>query len=461
MTDWLTPGLLARTCRGNLLQDSEKTLTGFSIDTRTLKPGNVFVALQGENSDGHTFCSAAVKAGAAALLVSKETEAPKDVAVIVVTDTLAALQSIANYRRNQFPGKVIAITGSNGKTTTRAMLQHLLSAHASVSATRGNLNNHIGLPLTLLSLEDQSKFAVLEMGMNHLDEIRQLCKIAAPQASLISNIGPAHIGILGSLTNIARAKAEILENLDQSQFAIVPGDTEFTDIFRSAGRAKILTFGEQHHNDYQISNIRVAIDNLDFTLTFAGNSCNCQLHLSGRHNAFNAVAALCMYHQLGFPLEEGCRLLSSFAPVGARMEKVTIAGVNIILDCYNANPASMEEALNFLAICPPERIAVLGDMRELGDLSSEMHEKIGRIAAANPPECLICIGKDASQIATAAIKSRMPSERVIVLMSTDEAAEVIRGKLQKGSTILFKASRGMHFENIVRKIWPELGQDLH
>lgn len=456
---------IARDCEGQLLHNSNRPVTGFSIDTRTLKPGDLFVALAGENQNGHSYLARAVEAGAAALLISDANalavSQKHDYSVIKVPDTLAGLQMLAGNQRNRLSARVIGVTGSNGKTTTRAMLQHLLSNVGNCSATSGNLNNHIGLPLTILSLDTAANYAVLEMGMNHQGEIRDLCHIARPEAALISNIGPAHIGILGSLANIARAKAEILENLTSSQIAVVPGDTEFTTLLRESTSATLLYFGENINNDYRICNLNMKVDGISFTLAAPDGKHKCQLALAGRHNAFNATAALALFHQLGHDLAAGCRHLSSFKPVGARMERIEIDGINVLLDCYNANPASMSEAIKFLAVCPAPRIAVLGDMRELGDQSDQLHRQLGIEVAKNHPELLICVGSDARQTAAAARDHGMSESAVIALNSNESAAELLKERLIKGSTVLFKASRGMHFETIVRSIWPDLGKELH
>lgn len=455
---------IAEACNGKLLSSSTTAITGFSIDTRTIKPGNLYIALKGENHDGHTFISAAIKAGATAVLVSILPEAglTGSAAVIQVDDTLLALQQIAKARRNALDPVFIGVTGSNGKTTTRSMIHHILSESHLCGATSGNLNNHIGLPLTIMGIASDSNYAILEMGMNHPGEIRTLCEIARPDAVVISNIGPAHIGILGSLENIARAKAEILELLDPTQPAVVPGDTEFTEIFKkAAGKARVVTFGEKPGNDYQLANLQMQADSVNFDFITPAGPKKCILNLVGRHNAFNAAAALALCHQLGHDLDSAIRRISSFAPVGARMEKVNIDGINILLDCYNANPGSMEEALRYLAICEPQRVAVLGDMRELGEMAVSLHRTLGCQAASANPELLICVGDDATHIASAARESGMPDERVISLKSCDHAVDLLKEKLQKGATVLFKASRGMHFEKIVQKLWPGLGKDLH
>ncbi|HNX75284.1 MAG TPA: UDP-N-acetylmuramoyl-tripeptide--D-alanyl-D-alanine ligase [Candidatus Rifleibacterium sp.] len=455
---------LAQACNGKVVNGGEVSISGFSIDSRSIKPGDIYIALKGENHDGHKFVAAAVKAGAAAALVSTlpEPGEANQTAIILVADTLLALQAIASHRRRQLKSFFIGVTGSNGKTTTRSMVHHILSENSRCSATTGNLNNHIGLPMTILAVAEDSQYSILEMGMNHSGEIRELCRIASPDAVLISNIGPAHIGILGSLENIARAKAEILEHLAAGQTAVVPGDTEFTEIFKkAAGPAGILTFGEQAGNDYRLTDLEMLPDSVAFNLDTPAGTKHCRVSLAGRHNAFNAAAALSLCHQLGCDLDQAVSRLASFAPVGARMERINIDGLTVLLDCYNANPGSMQEALRYLAICASPRIAVLGDMRELGEMSVALHRQLGAQAAAATPDLLVCVGQDAAHIADAARENGLPTARVLALNSCDQAAELLKEKLQKGSTILFKASRGMHFEKIVQKIWPALGKDLH
>lgn len=456
--------MLAARCNGRLLNAINPKITGLSIDSRTVKPGNIYVALHGETHDGHTFIPAAVKAGATAILVSTPPDASltEKVAIIQVSDTLEALQSIARSRRNELPTFFIGVTGSNGKTTTRSMVYHILSEHHRCSTTQGNLNNHIGLPLTLLAVAEDSQYSILEMGMNHSGEIRDLCRIASPDAALISNIGPAHIGILGSLENIARAKAEILEQLPPGKIAVVPGDTDFEHIFKAAATgASLSTFGEKPENDYRLQNLQMYEDSIEFDFITPEGDKRVKLALAGRHNAFNAAAALTLCHRLGCNLDAAIRRIGTFAPVGARMERVNTDGVTVLLDCYNANPGSMQEALRYLTVCHSPRIAVLGDMRELGELSETMHRQLGRQAAKTGLDFLLCVGSDAAFIADEAKLNGMPEERIISLSSGDTAAELLKERLQKGATVLFKASRGMHFEKIVQQLWPDLGKDLH
>lgn len=455
---------IAQACRGKVSGAGETCVSGFSIDSRSIKPGELYIALKGENHDGHSFIAAAIKAGATAVLVSSlpDSSICENTAVIQVDDTLKALQTIASQRRNKLASFIIGVTGSNGKTTTRSMVHHIFSEKWRCSTTSGNLNNHIGLPMTILAIPEDTQYSILEMGMNHRGEIRDLCRIARPETALISNIGPAHIGILGNLENIARAKAEILEQLTDGQTAVVPGDTPFTHIFRkAAGKARLLTFGEKAGNDYRLTDLKMLPESVSFTLITPVGKKQCNLALAGRHNAFNAAAAISLCHQMGLNIDQAIERVASFQPVGARMERVSIDGLTVLLDCYNANPGSMQEALRYLSICGSPRIAVLGDMRELGEFSISLHRQLGEQAAAARPDLLVCVGQDATNIADAAREKGMAADRVISLNSGDLAAELLKEKLQKGSTVLFKASRGMHFEKIVQQLWPGLGKDLH
>jgi UDP-N-acetylmuramoyl-tripeptide--D-alanyl-D-alanine ligase len=462
MTDWSLQ-LLAQTCNGKIEKSSDQAITGFSTDSRTIQPGNVYFALSGENFNGHRFVEAALQNRASGAVVSEDFagQIPEDCFIIRVNDCLQALQACAAYYRRQHPGFFIAVTGSNGKTTTRSMLAHLLNEDYVCASTSGNLNNHIGLPLTILSVPPQAEYVVLEMGMNHAGEIRDLCRIAAPEAALISNIGPAHIGILGSLENIARAKAEIFEEMPADSIKVAPADTEFSNLFREIAGDNLSFFGCDETADLQVIKIEPGIDSVSFSLIFNHDEFCCRLRMPGRHNAMNAAAALAVYQRLGLPLEKGIKRLESFAAVSARMELVVKDEINILLDCYNANPGSMREALHYLNVCPTPRIAVLGDMRELGDLSQKMHEEIGKLAAELAIERLITVGEDARFIAQAAVAQGLAQDQVNSLNSHDEAAELLNKQLKAGATVLFKASRGMHFEKIIRKIWPELAEDLH
>lgn len=454
---------IAEICDGKLIKDNGRAVKKVCIDNRKVEKDDLFVALIGETHDAHKFVSTAAQQGAAAVLVSSDEIGDTfDAAVIKVSDTLTALQKLAQARRKELGSLFVAVTGSNGKTTTRSMITHILSGFAKCSTTTGNFNNHIGLPLSILGIDTESKYSVLEMGMNHPGEIRTLCNIASPDAAVISNVGPAHIGILGSLENIAKAKSEILEQLKPGSKVALPGDSEYIDLLKKvASKADYSTFGEKENNDYRITELNMKADSVDFVLVTPVGKKKVELNLAGHHNAFNAAAALTICHKIGCDLDKSIERLKTFVPVGARMERVNKDGVEILLDCYNANPASMQEALRYLAICKGKKIAVLGDMRELGTMSDELHRKLGQQAASSGLDLLVCVGECVKNTVDAAIDSGMEPNSVILVNSCEDTADLLKGQLKKGVTVLFKASRGLHFEKIVHALWPDLKMDLH
>lgn len=454
---------IAEICNGELIKNNDIPIKKVCIDSRKVEKGDLFVALIGENHDAHKFIPSVIQNGAAALLVSSDNIGEVgDAAVIKVSDTLVALQLLAKAKRKDLKSYFVAVTGSNGKTTTRSMITHILSGFDKCSTTTGNLNNHIGLPLTILGIDSDSKYSVLEMGMNHPGEIRALVNIATPDAAVISNVGPAHIGILGSLENIAKAKSEILEQLKPGSPAVLPGDSEYIDLLKKvASNANFSTFGEKEGNDYRITNLNMKTESIDFILETPVGNKKVELNLAGHHNAFNAAAALTLCHKIGCDLDKSIERLKSFVPVGARMERVNRDGVEILLDCYNANPASMQEALRYLSICNGHKIAVLGDMRELGSMSDELHRKLGQQAAVSGLDLLVCVGEAVKNTVDAAIDNGMNPNSVILVNSCEDTADLLKGQMKKGVTVLFKASRGLHFEKIVHALWPDLKMDLH
>ncbi|RCK81332.1 MAG: UDP-N-acetylmuramoylalanyl-D-glutamyl-2,6-diaminopimelate--D-alanyl-D-alanine ligase [Candidatus Ozemobacter sibiricus] len=483
MLDW-THEELAIGTGGTWVTDARPSATGFSIDTRTLAPGDAFFAIRGERFDGHDFLPQAVQKGAsvligsrfpASLLAMKPTveeilptldgrsppALPEPPGFLQVDDPLLALQRLARFHRARHPGLFLGVTGSNGKTTTKEMLRHLFSSVAETRATSGNLNNHIGLPLELVRLPLSTRVAVIEMGMNHAGEIRFLASLARPTAAVITNIGPAHIGNLGSLENIAHAKAEILEELPPSGTAVVDGDSKFLPIFRAATRARVATFGVGPDCDLRALDLTSGPDGSRMRVAWHGQEAEVHLSLLGRHNALNALAALALFVSQGHDLATGAARLARFAPVGARMESHVIEGRRIILDCYNANPASMAQAIEFLRQCPGQRLAVLGDMRELGADTARFHTELGAQVARAGIDRLIAVGHDAAAIAEGARQAGMPHESIHHCEDTIQAIRLLPNLLTAGQTVLLKASRGMHFETIVKALWPTLPVDLH
>ena len=463
MNDWKLNDVVTG-ARGVHSGGRETPISGFSIDTRTIKKGEVYIALKGENHDGHAFIPKAIEQGASAIIAGSfpgGNPKPEDPAWIKVDDPLEALQNLARWHRKRHKAKFLGVTGSNGKTTTKEMLSHLFSTTNKVWATSGNLNNHIGLPLNLVRIPLDTQVAIMEMGMNHSGEIRFLAGISEPHSALISNIGPAHIGILGSLENIALAKGEILERLPPDGFAVLPGDDRFLALLKQRTTARVIRFGFEKENEIRGDNLRVEAHGMDLDLNYKGEKVALHLKLLGMHNASNAIAALAMFVASGNKLTDGARQMAAFMPVTARMESREIDGVRVIMDCYNANPASMNQAVEFLKCCPGRRIAVLGDMRELGDLSEELHRRLGKQVAESSLDQLVAVGDFARYISEDAVSAGMPPDAVHTCRDTKEAAKVIPGLLKKGDTILLKASRGIHFETIVNELWPGIKCELH
>ena len=471
MPDWNLADLLAATS-GTMVSsegvDPSAPLAGFSIDTRTIRPGEAFFAIRGETFDGHTFIPTAIQAGARAIVASRfeglavEGLAPTGgCAFIKVENPLEALQDAARWHRARHKALFIGVTGSNGKTTTKEMLLHLFSGETETWASSGNFNNHIGLPLNLVRIPLSAKVAIIEMGMNHAGEIRFLAGIAKPDAALVTNIGPAHIGMLGSLQNIALAKAEILEGLGPEQMAFLPGDDPFLSTLKGRTRARIVSFGYGFGNDLSAREAVATPRGLDLLIHWKGNDTSLALPLLGKHNGLNALGALSVFVSHGYSLDRGIELLSRFKPVSARLESHDIEGLRLILDCYNANPASMQEAVAFLRICSGRRIAVLGEMKELGEQSSELHRRLGEQVAIAGIDHLVAVGDQAQEIAEGALQKGMAAAGVHPCRDNREAANLLATLLLPGDTVLLKASRGMHFEEIVHERWPSLKTDLH
>ncbi|HNW33932.1 MAG TPA: UDP-N-acetylmuramoyl-tripeptide--D-alanyl-D-alanine ligase, partial [Candidatus Ozemobacteraceae bacterium] len=302
----------------------------------------------------------------------------------------------------------------------------------------------------------------IEMGMNHSGEIRFLAGIARPHAAVITNIGPAHIGILGSLENIASAKAEILEGLASDGLAVLPGDDPYLSTLRSKTRARIVSFGFGTGCDCSGQNVSMEADSVAMEVVLRGERIRARLGLLGKHNALNALCALALVVSTGkCSLREGIARMECFKPVSARMESHEVGGRRVILDCYNANPSSMRQAVEYLAVCKGRRIAVLGDMRELGEKSETLHRELGESVANARIDHLVAVGEQAQYIAQAALQKGLPPTGVHPCSSTREASDILLSLLSPGDTVLLKASRGMHFEAIVKDVWPSLPCDLH
>ena len=439
--------------------DAAAILRGAAIDSRAVEPGELFVAIRGPHHDGHRFLAAALERGAGGLLVARDAELPAelsdDVAVIAVDDTTAGLGALAAGHRARFRGPVIGITGSNGKTTTKEMCAAILEVGAPTLRTRGNLNNHYGLPLTLLGREAEHRRAVVELGMNHPGEIAVLAAIARPTVGVVTNIGTAHIEFLGSREGIAREKGSILEALAPDGVAVVNDEDEFADALAARTRARVVRFGGG--GDVRAEQARALADGTwAFRLVAPEGSVDLRVAGLGSTTVQNALAASAAALAAGATPAEVAEGLEGYAGVGGRLERRELPGRIVVLDdSYNANPQSMEVALEALARCAGRRIAVLGDMGELGDSTDDAHGEAGRAAARLGIDFLVAVGEQAERVAAGARGEGLAAARIRTAATSDEGAAAVRELLEPGTTVLLKGSRAMKMERVARHLEAE------
>jgi UDP-N-acetylmuramoyl-tripeptide--D-alanyl-D-alanine ligase len=423
--------------------------TSVGTDSRNITKGQLFVALKGGHFDGHEFAAQAIAEGAAAVLISNKNTGVEP--AIVVNDTCQSLGELATYWRNKFTIPLAAVTGSNGKTTVKEMLASILRAGCDqpeeVLATEGNLNNHIGLPLTLLKLRAQHRYAVAEMGMNHTGEIRYLSKIAKPTVVIINNAGNAHIGELGSFEAIANAKGEIFEGLAENGTAAINTDDDFAPLWlKLAGQHKVIRFGLKNKADVTASYLLHASASEIEIIALQG-AIKVNLPTPGLHNVMNALAATSAALAMGVSLKVVASGLENYAGVKGRLQqKLGLNGALVIDDTYNANPMSMKVAIDVLMAMPGDKLFVLGDMGELGDNSAEMHAEIGSYAKASGLNSLYALGEKSIDTVKAFGAGAMH-------YSTPQAlvADLLK-QMKSGTNVLVKGSRFMAMERVVDKI---------
>lgn len=418
-------------------------------DTRALKAGDFFVALRGENFDAHTFVAEAAKRGAAGAMVAEiPGDLPPGFAVIQVPDTLRGLQQLAaNYRRT-LSLQVVGLTGSNGKTSTKDLTASVLGEHFQVTKTEGNLNNHIGLPLTLLRTRSGDQMGVFEMGMNHPGEIAPLAALAAPDVAIITNIGMAHLEFMGSREAIALEKGMLAEALQPSGTLILSAHDEFTPGIAARTKADVVLAGIGLGEVFA-SELRPHFSGTKFRLHADGRSVEAELAVPGEHMVRNAVLAAAAGRVFGLSLEQCAAGLIKLRLTKGRLEQKVIRGIQILDDTYNANPDSVGAALRTLSSMPAagRRIAVLGRMSELGAEAERGHRLVGEIAAREHLDCVISVGEEAHGIADAAWRGGV--EKVVRAESTDEATKALRELAKPGDVVLIKGSRSAKMERIV------------
>lgn len=438
-------------CEGDILVADVVT------DSRKISDGSLFVALRGEKFDGHNFVGQAQSCGAVCCLVDKDYDNKENLAVIVCRDTYKALRDIAAFYRNCFPAPSVGITGSVGKTSTKDMVSCVLENKFKVLKTEGNFNNEIGLPLTAFRMEKTDEIAVFEMGMSAFGEISRLTRIASPETAIITNIGFSHIEHLGSQEGILKAKLEILEGMPSGDGTLIlNGDDPLLRNTVGTVPFETLTYGiENKECDIVATNINKLSNGTTFDVRVDGETYHIRVNAPGVHHVYNALAAILTGIKYDMTMTGIAEGIASFQPQGLRQNIEALQNYVIIKDCYNASPTSMKSGLEVLSVTKPQdadkefrRVAVLGDMLELGDYSDEAHKAVGGYTCDYDIGCLIAVGPHAEMVAKGAIEKGFNSSEIYIFYDNNAAKAHIMDILQPNDVILFKASRGMRLEEI-------------
>ena len=436
-----------------LIGNEEETISEYCRDSREIKEGDMYLGIKGENINGSIFFEEAFEKGAKGAIL-QDIEVPKeklkkyqDKFIILVEDTIKAMQKIATYKRSLYKIPVVAITGSVGKTSTKDMVASVINKKSNTLKTEGNYNNHIGVPLTIFRLKEEDAM-VVEMGMNSLGEISTLTKIAKPTVAIITNVGTAHIGNLGSRENILKAKLEILEGLDDDGYIVINNDNDLLHKWYLENKEKynIVTYGIENESDYMAENVILREDGSSYILK--GTDQKIEVPVGGNHFIHNSLCAIAVGNIFKMSIEKIKEGISEFELTKKRMEIITLKdNINVICDYYNANYDSMKAALEYLGKIEKRRkIAILGDMLELGNYSKELHEKVGEEVNKNNIDILITVGKEARNIA------KVAKTKTIECNSNEEAILEINKIKQENDCILLKASNGMNFGEILEGI---------
>jgi len=438
---------------GGTLQSGnpKQNFSGITTDSRCVAYGDLFVPIAGETFDAHDFIDSALKSGASGILTHKDLKLVTDSAVIRVQDTKKAYGAIASYYKQMLAPKTVAVTGSVGKTTTKDMIACVLAEGFCVTATEKNYKNDIGVPHTRFKLTPQTEAAVIEMGMNHFGEIRYLSSLVKPDAAVISNIGMSHIENLGSQEGILKAKLEVLEYLHEDGVLFVNGD----DAFLSSVTAprKIVRFGLGEGNDYRAVNLCPGAEEISFDVLCKKQKAHVHLRVPGEHNVYNALAAIAVGAFYGMKMEQAVAGVEKFVPSDKRMNIIRTDKLLILNDCYNASPASVEAAVNVLCgLESTRKVAVLGDIKELGDFAPAAHGKIGKKVARAGLDCLIAIGENAKFIYRGALEGGLAESQVYCFKTRQQAIEALPGLIQNGDAVLVKASRAMQLEHVTEAL---------
>jgi UDP-N-acetylmuramoyl-tripeptide--D-alanyl-D-alanine ligase len=457
-------GRMKRTLRtfaahcGGRFSGEDRAYTGVSTDTRSLRSGEIYLALRGPRFDGNEFLDGAAAAGAVAAVVDRAVASP--LPLIEVADGQQALSRAAAAWRAEFRAPVVGIAGSNGKTTVKEMTSSILAQRGACLATRGNLNNHIGVPLTLLRLDDEHQSAVIEIGANRPGEVADLVNIAAPNVGLITNAGAEHLEGFGDLDGVARAEGEMVAGLTSADVAVINADDEYVELWRGMTPARVVTFGVDRPADFRATDVVEALTDsgfrIDFTLHSPVGSRAVQLNVGGRHNVRNALAAAAAAVNAGATLDDVVSGLAAMQPVAGRLRPArTPQGARLIDDSYNANPSSMRAGIDVITQLPGRPWLVMGDMGELGDHARDSHIEVGTYARERGVQCLFATGP----LSTLAVEAFGAGANWY--SDTDSMARAVADVLAADVTLLVKGSRSNRLERVVAHLTGVAAKETH
>lgn len=450
----MTLNNIAKACHGRLLggEDIITEIEGVAIDSRKVLPGFLFIAIKGERVDGHSFVKDVYEKGALCCVVEKQPEEVQH-PYILVESTLQAIKDIAMFYRQSLSIKVVGITGSVGKTSTKEMIASVLSQKYNVLKTEGNFNNEIGLPLTIFNLRKEHEIAVLEMGISDFEEMHRLSRIARPDLCVITNIGLCHLENLKSREGILKAKTEMFDYMQPDGKVCLNGDDDMLITVKEVAGKKPVFFGLQKSNEVYADNIQnLGLEGMTCEIHMASETYPVSIPVAGEHMVYNALAAAGVGHLLGLTKQEIAAGIEQMQTVKGRNHLIKTEKLQILDDCYNANPVSMKAAIDIVSRTEGRKVAILGDMYELGEGSVQFHKEVGKYAVESNIDCILCVGEDSKYMYDTAteIAVEMKSDsQILYYENKQDLIKALPEILQEKDTVLVKASHGMHFEEVV------------